>query len=391
MYDFNSTYNRLVEEASKYQCLKKSGLDKNSDIIPMTTADMDFPLAPEIREAIKEYVSTHVLGYSKVTEEYIDTCIDYYKKQYNYSPKKDSIVTVPGIVTALSTSVAAYSEPGDKVIIFTPVYPPFSGVVKMQGREICESKLIDSDGYYTIDFENLEKLASDPKVKLILLCNPHNPGGRVWTREELENVERIARKNNLIVVSDEIHSDIVFEPLKHTCYGTIDGSKDHCVVCHAASKTYNIAGLQCSNIIIENKELYDKFVNVNLSRGIERANVLGMVATKAAYEKAGDWKKEMKNVIAENFEVLQKFFENKKEFKLAKTEASFLAWLNYKNLNVSHERFMEALNEFHFLAADGLDYGEAGEYYIRINVGLPKNKLIENLERFEKCIQSIKN
>lgn len=391
MYDFNSTYNRLVEEASKYQCLKKSGLDKNSDIIPMTTADMDFPLAPEIREAIKEYVSTHVLGYSKVTEEYIDTCIDYYKKQYNYSPKKDSIVTVPGIVTALSTSVAAYSEPGDKVIIFTPVYPPFSEVVKMQGREICESKLIDSDGYYTIDFENLEKLASDPKVKLILLCNPHNPGGRVWTREELENVERIARKNNLIVVSDEIHSDIVFEPLKHTCYGTIDGPKDHCVVCHAASKTYNIAGLQCSNIIIENKELYDKFVNVNLSRGIERANVLGMVATKAAYEKAGDWKKEMKNVIAENFEVLQKFFENKREFKLANTEASFLAWLNYKNLNVSHERFMEALNEFHFLAADGLDYGEAGEYYIRINVGLPKNKLIENLERFEKCIQSIKN
>lgn len=391
MYDFNSTYNRLVEEASKYQCLKKSGLDKNSDIIPMTTADMDFPLAPEIREAIKEYVSTHVLGYSKVTEEYIDTCIDYYKKQYNYSPKKDSIVTVPGIVTALSTSVAAYSEPGDKVIIFTPVYPPFSEVVKMQGREICECKLIDSDGYYTIDFENLEKLASDPKVKLILLCNPHNPGGRVWTREELENVERIARKNNLVVVSDEIHSDIVFEPLKHTCYGIIDGSKDHCVVCHAASKTYNIAGLQCSNIIIENKELYDKFVNVNLSRGIERANVLGMVATKAAYEKAGDWKKEMKNVIAGNFEVLQKFFENKKEFKLAKTEASFLAWLNYKNLNVSHEKFMEALNEFHFLAADGLDYGEAGEYYIRINVGLPKNKLIENLERFEKCIQSIKN
>lgn len=391
MYDFNSTYNRLVEEASKYQCLKKSGLDKNSDIIPMTTADMDFPLAPEIREAIKEYVSTHVLGYSKVTEEYIDTCIDYYKKQYNYSPKKDSIVTVPGIVTALSTSVAAYSEPGDKVIIFTPVYPPFSEVVKMQGREICESKLIDNDGYYTIDFENLEKIASDPKVKLILLCNPHNPGGRVWTREELENVERVARKNNLIVVSDEIHSDIVFEPLKHTCYGTIDGSNDHCVVCHAASKTYNIAGLQCSNIIIENKELYDKFVNVNLSRGIERANVLGMVATKAAYEKAGDWKKEMKNVIAENFEVLQKFFENKKEFKLAKTEASFLAWLNYKNLNVSHEKFMEALNEFHFLAADGLDYGEAGEYYIRINVGLPKNKLIENLERFEKCIQSIKN
>lgn len=391
MYDFNSTYNRLVEEASKYQCLKKSGLDKNSDIIPMTTADMDFPLAPEIREAIKEYVSTHVLGYSKVTEEYIDTCIDYYKKQYNYSPKKDSIVTVPGIVTALSTSVAAYSEPGDKVIIFTPVYPPFSEVVKMQGREICECKLIDSDGYYTIDFENLEKLASDPKVKLILLCNPHNPGGRVWTREELENVERIARKNNLVVVSDEIHSDIVFEPLKHTCYGTIDGAKDHCIVCHAASKTYNIAGLQCSNIIIENKELYDKFVNVNLSRGIERANVLGMVATKAAYEKAGEWKKEMKNVIAENFEVLHKFFENKKEFKLAKTEASFLAWLNYKNLNVSHDKFMEALNEFHFLAADGLDYGQAGEYYIRINVGLPKAKLIENLERFEKCIQSFKN
>lgn len=390
MYDFKSTYNRLVEEASKYQCLKKSGLDVSSDIIPMTTADMDFPLAPEIKEAIKEYVSTHVLGYSRVTEEYIDTCVEYYKKEYDYSPNKDSFVTVPGIVTALSTSVAAYSELGDKVIIFTPVYPPFHEVVETQGRVICESKLIDTDGYYTIDFENLEKLASDPKVKLILLCNPHNPGGRVWTIEELEKVEKIARKNNLIVVSDEIHSDIVFEPLKHTCYGTIYGAKEHSIICHAASKTYNIAGLQCSNIIIENKELYEKFVNVNLARGIERANVLGMVATKAAYENAGNWKKEMKNVISENFEVLQKFFEDKKEFKLAKTEASFLAWLNFKNLNVSHEKFIQAINEFHFLAADGLDYGKAGEYYIRINVGLPEDKLIENLDRLEKCIQSLK-
>ena len=390
MYDFKNTYNRLVEEASKYQCLKKSGLDVNSDIIPMTVADMDFPLAPEIKEAINEYVSTHVLGYTRVTEEYIDTCVEYYKKEYGYSPKKDSFVTVPGIVTALSTSVAAYSELGDKVIIFTPVYPPFHEVVETQGRVISESKLIDTDGYYTIDFENLEKLASDPEVKLILLCNPHNPGGRVWTREELEKVEKIARKNNLIVVSDEIHSDIVFEPLKHTCYGTIEGAKDHSIICHAASKTYNIAGLQCSNIIIENEELYKKFVDVNLSRGIERANVLGMIATKAAYENAGNWKKEMKNVIAENFEVLQKFFEDKKEFKLAKTEASFLAWLNFKNLNVSHEKFIQAINEFHFLASDGLDYGKAGEYYIRINVGLPKDKLIENLDRLEECIQSLK-
>lgn len=391
MYNFTNSYNRLVEEASKYQCLKTVGLDKSCNIIPMTTADMDFELAPEIKEAINEYLHSHVLGYSRETEDYLNTCIKYYEKNYNYFVKKENFITVPGIVTALSTSVCAFTNPNDKVIVFTPVYTPFYEVVEMQNREILPCPLIDEEGYYKINFDNFEKIAKDPKVKLILLCNPHNPGGRVWTYDELSKINEIAQKNNLIVVSDEIHSDIIFEPNKHTCYGTLKDADKNSIICHAASKTYNIAGLQCSNIIIENKELYDKFLNTNLSRGIERANVLGMVATKAAYEKAGEWKKEMKEVIKKNFELLNEFFKDKDEFILPKTDASFLAWLNFKNLGISHEKFMKEIYDAKFLAASGLDYGEGGRYYIRINVGLPTEKLKENLERLDKKLKEIKN
>lgn len=387
MYNFKDTYNRLIEEASKYQCLKSVGLDEKSDVVPMTTADMDFKLADEIGEEIKKYVDSHVLGYSRITKDYLDVCLAYYKKNYNYEPKREAIVTVPGIVTALSTAVASYTKENEKVIIFTPVYPPFYEVVEMQNRKLSTCKLIDEDGNYKIDFNKLEELAKDEKAKLILLSNPHNPGSRVWTREELEKIAKIAKENNLIVVSDEIHSDVIHDGYEHVCYGNLLDGKDNSIICHAASKTYNIAGLQCSNIIIENEDLYDKFVQTNLSRGIERANVLGMVATKAAYEKAESWKEEMKKVIMENYNLLKDFFKDKKGFKLADLESSFLAWLSYKDLGISHDDFIKLIHEAKFLAADGLDYGKESEYYIRINLGLPKEKLKENLDRLEEKLK----
>lgn len=387
MYNFKDTYNRLIEEASKYQCLRSVGLDEKSDIVPMTTADMDFKLADEIGKEIKKYVDSHVLGYSRMTQEYLDVCLAYYKKNYNYEPKREAIVTVPGIVTALSTAVGAYTKENDKVIIFTPVYPPFYEFVEMQNRELSKCKLIDEGGNYKINFKELEELAKDEKAKLILLSNPHNPESRVWTKEELEKIAKISKENKIIVVSDEIHSDVIYDWYKHTCYGNLSDAKYNSIICHAASKIYNIAGLQCSNIIIENKDLYNKFVQINLSRGIERANILGMVATKVAYEKAEAWKEEMKKVVMGNYDLLKDFFKDKKGFKLADLESSFLAWLSYKDLGISHDKFIKLIQEAKFLAADGLDYGKESEYYIRINLGLPKEKLKENLDRLEEKLK----
>ena len=230
----------------------------------------------------------------------------------------------------------------------------------MQNRELSKCKLIDEGGNYKINFIELE---------------------------ELEKIAKISKENKLIVVSDEIHSDVIYDGYKHTCYGNLSDTKYKSIICHAASKTYNIAGLQCSNIIIENKDLYNKFVQTNLSRGIERANILGMVATKAAYEKGELWKEEMKKVVMENYDLLKDFFKDKKGFKLPDLESSFLAWLSYKDLGISHDDFIKLIHQAKFLAADGLDYGKESEYYIRINLGLPKEKLRENLDRLEEKLK----
>lgn len=387
MNDFQTTYNRLRNGSSKWLKMTSEKEDVPEGIIPLSVADMEFQTAEVIKEALKTYIDTEVLGYSKPTKAYLDSITNFFDKFHKTKIENEWIVTTPGIVPALATAVRAFSDVGDGVIIFTPVYPPFYEVVRGQGRRIEESPLIYSNNRYEIDFENLEKIAKKDDVKLILFCNPHNPSGIVWTRDEIERICQIAKENDIILVSDEIHSDYVFNG-EHVVLTDLSEYRDISICCTAPSKTFNIAGLQCSNILIPDKGIRNEFLRANEVMGIERANVLGLVAAKACYDNGYDWLKEASEVIKQNLEIVDKFFSSLSDkFRVMEIDASFLAWINFEDLNVSTEEFYSWLDEANIFINKGETFGEAAKYFIRLNVGLPTKDLINALDRFEKVFK----
>ncbi|MFB0971453.1 MAG: PatB family C-S lyase [Neofamilia sp.] len=387
MNDFQTTYNRLRNGSSKWLKMTSEKEDVPEGIIPLSVADMEFQTAEVIKEALKTYIDTEVLGYSKPTKAYLDSVTNFFDKFHKTKIENEWIVTTPGIVPALATAVRAFSDVGDGVIIFTPVYPPFYEVVRGQGRRIEESPLIYSNNRYEIDFENLEKIAKKDDVKLILFCNPHNPSGIVWTRDEIERICQIAKENDIILVSDEIHSDYIFNG-EHVVLTDLSEYRDISICCTAPSKTFNIAGLQCSNILIPDKGIRNEFLRANEVMGIERANVLGLVAAKACYDNGYDWLKEASEVIKQNLEIVDKFFSSLSDkFRVMEIDASFLAWINFEDLNVSTEEFYSWLDEANIFINKGETFGEAAKYFIRLNVGLPTKDLINALDRFEKVFK----
>lgn len=386
MYDFSSYYDRRRNGSSKWLKMDALNDKPKADVIPMTTADMDFPTCPKIIQAIQDYVATEVLGYSNATEGYLQSVQNFFQEVHHYTVEKEWIVTTPGIVPALSTCVQAFTNEGDGILTLTPVYTPFYDVIRMQNRRVEECALLLENNRYEIDFESLEALARKADVKMLMLCSPHNPGGRIWTEAELQKIIDIALAHNLYIVSDEIHADITLYGHTHKVLPTVDQRiEDRSIICTAASKTFNIAGLQCSNIFISNPKLRQQFIDTNLALGIERANVLGMVATEAAYDHCRDWMAEMKSVIEQNQEVVTAFFEAlSPKFKVMKQEASFLAWIDYSEFSIDDKVFNDFLVEdCDFYINSGDMYGDASKYFIRINVGLPTEKLKENLERFK--------
>lgn len=386
-YDFTSYYDRRRNGSGKWAVMHE---DATEDTIPMTMADMDFAMCPNITHALKDYMSTEILGYSNPTTAYLDAVQTFFKTEHDCSIEKEWIVTTPGIVPALSTSVRAFTKENDGIIVMSPVYNPFYNVIKMQNRRIEECGLLLKDNRYYIDFEKLEMLAQKDDVNMLMLCSPHNPGGRIWTKDELQKIIDIALNHNLTIVSDEIHADISLHGKKHYILSSVDKRiENQSVICTAASKTFNIAGLQCSNIFIPNTNLRNTFIDANLAAGIERANVLGLVATKAAYNHCHDWLIEMKSIIEHNQQIVASFFKNlSPKFKVMEQDASFLAWVDYRELHVDHEEFNSFLaKKCHFFVNDGNMYGDAAKYFIRINVGLPTKKLQENLERFKQGVE----
>ena len=393
-YDFKTYLNRIETGSSKWIDMYNRNPKVSKDVVPMSVADMDFLTPPVINKAICDYVNTQTLGCSRPLDSYLDSVVTFFKEYHGYNSKKEWIFTTPGIVSALANSVTTFTEKGDNVIIFTPVYKPFYDVVANQGRNVIECPLKYENNRYELDFDLLEELALDSKTNLILFCSPHNPGGIVWSKEDLLRIADIVEKNDLIIVSDEIHSDILFNGHKHHVLGGInDTIGQRSIICTAASKTFNIAGLQCSNIFIQNEEIRTKFIANYDSIGIERANILGFAATKAAYSEGLDWLEEVRLVLDENFNMVKEFFGSYGDiFKVMNPEASFTAWVNFENLNVEHEEFLSFLDiEAEFFTTNGLFFGKGGRNFIRINVGLPRHKLQENLDRLKISLKKCYN
>lgn len=387
-YDFTSYYDRKVTKASKWVMMLRQNPDVKEGIVPMTTADMDFMQAPEIGQAILDYVPGNLLGYSRPTDRYIDSILKHYQDVFGYEAKREWVFTTPGVVPALAAAVRTCTAPGDGVIVLTPIYGPFYEVIEGQDRRVVDCPMYIEHDRYQIDFDRFEALCAREQPKLFLLCSPHNPSGRVWSREELRRLADICEQHGVQVASDEIHCDIVLGDLPHTVFNTVSDYAANAILCTSAGKTYNIQALQCSNVFIRDPELYARYEHINLVAGIERANVLGMVGTQAAYEKGGAWLKEATEVIRHNHQVLLRFFASYPgQFHALKPDASFLGWVDYGGTGIPHDEFMQFLVGCDFYVTDGLPFGEAARHFIRINVGLPTHALEENLARLEKGLK----
>ncbi len=386
--NFNIVVNRKNTNCLKYDFAVRRGRPEN--VLPLWVADMDFKVAPEITQAIEKRVAHGIFGYSEVKEEYFEAVSAWMEQKHGWHVKEDWLVKTPGVVFALAMAVQAFTEPGDAVIIQQPVYYPFSEVIADNGRRIVDNALeLKEDGKYHINFEDFEQKVKENHVKLFLLCSPHNPVGRVWTKEELKKIAAICRKYDVIVVSDEIHEDFVFNG-KHQVFADLsEDAKNRTITCTAPSKTFNLAGLQVSNIWIANPKLREKFKKQIAAAGYSQLNTLGLTACEAAYRYGGEWHAELLGYLKSNLNFLREFLQTRlPEVKLIEPEGTYLVWLDFGSLGLTEEQREELLTKKAGIWLDsGAIFGAAGEGFERINIACPRSILKDALERIERAVR----
>ncbi len=385
MYDFHKVHNRRDTHSLKWDDLEE--WFNCTDVIPMWVADMDFRSPDEVIEAVKNRVEHGIFGYAGNIRPFEDAVINWFSRRYGWNIGREWICMTEGIVSSLHMLVQGLTDEGDKVLIQTPVYPPFYKAIKNNKRVVVENQLANNDGYYEMDFDLLDKQLED--VKLFILCSPHNPVGRVWTKEELIKVAELAIKHNVTLISDEIHGDLVFKDYNFTPMGVIDEISDRLVVCTAPSKSFNIAGLHTSNIIIKNNSIRDKFKGVLDQNGVStKPNVLGVVALMAAYNHGERWLTEVLEYIQDNFKYLDEYFNEKiPELELTKGEGTYLAWVNCSGLGL---RSIELQDFFYRKCKVGMtpgySFGTGGEQFVRLNLGCSREILKKALEQIETAV-----
>jgi cystathionine beta-lyase len=386
-YDFDSVINRCGTNCIKYDFAKERGkpeiLPGMTGLIPMWVADMDFASPPEVIEDLQKTAAHGIFGYTEVKEDYYDALSKWFSSRFDFNVTRKDIVKAPGIVYALSQAVRAFAKEGESVLIQTPVYYPFFDVVKNNGRNLVLNPLLYKDGKYFMDFEDFENKIKTQKVKLFILCSPHNPAGRVWTKEELEQINKICKENDVIIVSDEIHCDFIWPGHKHTCFGLIN---EDSVIMTAPTKTFNLAGLHVSNIFIKNKPLRDKFRAEIAASGYSQLNTLGLAACKSAYTKGGPWLEELNAYLFQNINETAGFLEKKiPKIKLVKPEGTYLLWLDFSSFGLTQEELNRRVTEGAKLwFNDGVSFGEDGKGFLRMNIACPRTVLRQALGRLEK-------
>ena len=369
-------------------CLKfdfKKERNKPEDIFPMWVADMDFRCPPEVINDLKARVEHGIFGYSDVDITYFRALYSWYLTHFNVKLQRDWLFNTPGVVFALATAVKVFTKENDYVLINNPVYNPFSEVIEDNHRQILSSDLINNNGHYEIDFNDLEQKIKEYNIKLYLLCSPHNPVGRVWSKEELDKIVEICKRYNVFIVSDEIHSDFVYEG-KHICMLNYQDYLDNIIVCTSPSKTFNLAGLQTSNILIPNKEVKDKFMQEVWATGYSNINALGLVACKSAYEHGGKWLKELLEYLKGNVKLVEEYMEqNLPNIKVTHPEGTYLLWIDFSGTNLSDDEIINKLTyEAKLWLNSGIKYGKSGKGFQRLNIALPRSELQHALEKIKK-------
>ena len=388
IYNFDDPVNRQGTNCVKYDL--RSEVFGNDKLIPMWVADMDFRTPPFIIEAIKKRLDHEILGYTIRREEYFESLINWVQKRYLWTISKEWIIFSPGIVPALNICTLAYTEPGDSIIVQPPVYFPFFTAIKDHGRKILFNRLREENGYYSFDLDDLEKKAKRG-AKMLILSNPHNPVGRAWKREELKELASICRRYNILIISDEIHSDLVLPGFKHIPLASLSEEISSITIsCMAPSKTFNLAGLATSSVIISDKQIREKFNKQIDSLHITGGNIFGTEASIAAYQKGEDWLNQLLNYLQNNIDYLTgRLKHSAMEIIPVKPEATYMIWLDCRALRLKPE----ALSDFFINKAgvgmnEGTMFGPGGDGFMRINIACPENTLRLALDNIETAVKN---
>ncbi|MGV3465109.1 MAG: MalY/PatB family protein [Heyndrickxia sp.] len=379
-------WNDCIERTNTHSVKWSMG---DEEIIPMCIADMDFQVAPEIMEAMEKKAKHGIYGYTTFCENYYASIINWWKKRFQLQIERDWICFSPGIIPGMNLLLQVLTKPGDKVIVQEPVYYPFYTSIENQQCEIVTNSLTFMNGHYEIDFADLEEKASDSLVKVMILCSPHNPVGRVWSEEELRKIAKICLKYDVWIISDEMHGDLVYNGNRHLPLFSVNPEiKEHSILCAAPSKTFNIAGLQTSIIMIPNVKLREKYQQKLFQSGMMRPNVFGVEATVAAYTSCEYWLEDLLRYLEGNLRFVEDYFKtNIPEISLIHPEATHLIWMDCSKLGLKGEElFQYFLKEAKVKFDEGYKFGKSGESFLRMNIACPRDRLSIAVERIQRAV-----
>ena len=383
-YDFTTLPDRIRTNSYKWQ-----ETQKDPEVLPLWVADMDFKVYPEFQDVLEELESYQVYGYPVARDGLYQAVLDWEKDQHDYVVDKEAIVFISGVVPAIGVAIQAFSQPGEAILINTPVYPPFARTVTLNQRQLVTNSLVERNGHFEIDFDQLEKDIVDNAVKVYVLCSPHNPGGRVWSSEELIRIGELCRKHGVILVSDEIHQDLALFGHKHHSINTLSPDfKAFTIVLSSATKTFNIAGTKNSFALIENPDLRARFQKQVLANNQHEISTLGLLATENAFRKGLPWLEEFKALVEKHVDLV---CERLKESKITvmRPEGTYLIWLDFSAYDLPHQDLLEKVRyEAKLVLNDGATFGKEGRQHLRLNVATPTRILEEALDRLVRVFDS---
>lgn len=383
-YDFDKTIDRRATNSYKWDSAPEG-------VLPMWVADMDFRTAPAIIDALQKRVAHGIFGYTRVPDSYYDAVTSWFSRRHGWDIDREWIIYTSGVVPAVSAVIKALTVPGDKVIVQTPVYNCFFSSIRNNGCEIVSNPLRRTADTYEMDFDALERCAADPRTKVMLLCNPHNPAGRVWTPDELTRLGNICLRNGVTVVADEIHCELVYQGFKYTPFASLSDAFLHrSVTCVSPSKAFNIAGLQIANIVAFDNDLrsrIDKAININ---EVCDVNPFGVAATIAAYNEGEEWLNQLVDYLHGNYEAMAEFCRRElAEFPITRLEGTYLVWMDCSSLGMSSDALEHALlDDARLWLNAGTMYDAEGEGYMRWNIACPRSVMLDGLNRFLNFVRS---
>lgn len=387
-YNFDIVHDRRGTSCIKWDFgMERRGRD---DLLPLWVADMDFKLPLEIVSDIEKRASQGIFGYTDPKEDYFEAVKGWFKRRHGFDIESDWITITHGVVYAIVLAIRAFTEPGDAVMVQQPVYYPFSESVRVNKRKLVNNQLVYKDGRYEIDFEDFENKIKENDVKLFLLCSPHNPVGRVWTRDELLKIADICKRHGVYVFADEIHSDFIYSSFAHTPYMSLGKEyQDRLILGTSPSKTFNMAGLQIANIIIPDKETREKFRYENMITGYSQCSAIGLEATKSVYTKGDTWVDELIEYLEENLEYVRAFLKEKlPKIKLIEPEGTYLIWLDFSEVTESHKELENLIvDKAHLWLDPGIIFGKETALFERINIASPRSIIEKAMEQLYEAFR----